>query len=212
MGRAGSLQRQLPSRTLSLPFKRSGSKLCLRFARQSLRTGVLKARAGQMPHGCPVNSYQVRNSAGLGRNGSLTEVSFHDKMTAPAEKRETGERTEKGFRNGIKYFSIAGLGEQHVAEDQIRWREIPGGTAVQFYILNGKIVEGESNTGRITEVSVDGKYGKMETESGLIPLQELMISLGGEEAYAKVLKREGKYYRIGFTLNPESFSAKLEKR
>ena len=57
MGRAGSLQRQLPSRTLSLPFKRSGSKLCLRFARQSLRTGVLKARAGQMPHGCPVNSY-----------------------------------------------------------------------------------------------------------------------------------------------------------
>ena len=118
----------------------------------------------------------------------------------------------KGFRNGIKYFSIAGLGEQHVAEDQIRWREIPGGTAVQFYILNGKIVEGASNTGRITEVSVDGKYGKMETESGLLPLQELMISLGGEEAYAKVLKREGKYYRIGFTLNPESFSAKLEKR
>ena len=58
MGRAGSLQRQLPSRTLSLPFKRSGSKLCLRFARQSLRTGVLKARAGQMPHGCPVNSYK----------------------------------------------------------------------------------------------------------------------------------------------------------
>jgi len=58
MGRAGSLQRQLPSRTLSLPFKRSGSKLCLRFARQSLRTGVLKARAGQMPHGCPVNSYE----------------------------------------------------------------------------------------------------------------------------------------------------------
>jgi len=52
----------------------------------------------------------------------------------------------------------------------------------------------------------------METESGLIPLQELMISLGGEEAYAKVLKREGKYYRIGFTMNPESFSAKLEKR
>ena len=58
MGRAGSLQRQLPSRTLSLPFKRSGSKLCLRCARQSLRTGVLKARAVQTPHGCPVNSYK----------------------------------------------------------------------------------------------------------------------------------------------------------
>jgi len=71
----------------------------------------------------------------------------------------------KGFRNGIKYYSIAGLGAQHVAEDRIRWREIPGGTAVQFYILNGKIVEGESNTGRITEVSVDGKYGKWKRKA-----------------------------------------------
>ena len=96
MGRAGSLQRQLPSRTLSLPFKRSGSKLCLRFARQSLRTGVLKARAGQMPHGCPVNSYVQKEgrlpSAGIGADGSGLREPAPDDIMAPAETDGSGRQ------------------------------------------------------------------------------------------------------------------------
>ena len=67
------------------------------------------------------------------------------------------------------------------------------------YLLDGKTVRRKKYTGKIPNISADRKFGLLETETMLSPLQDLMIRTGDREVYAKVLEPEGTGYRIGFT-------------
>ena len=86
------------------------------------------------------------------------------------------------------------------------WRTLPGGKELLFYLLNGKTVDPESHAGTLTKVTEDEKFGMLTTESPLQPLQNLMLRIGGLEAYAKVTDCGADGFRIGFTMKPEGFS------
>lgn len=115
----------------------------------------------------------------------------------------------KGGREKIRFFSIAGIGPDCLlnnAAGSIRWRKLPAAIEVVYYTLDEKTVDPEPHTGFLTEVSADEKYGLLTTESILWPLQNLMIRIGGMEAYAKVADFGMRGCRIGFTMKPEAFS------
>ena len=80
------------------------------------------------------------------------------------------------------------------------WISFPEAEEITFNVLNGKSVDPTIHTGRLTKVSADEKYGLLETEETLKPLQDLMLELRGQNAYAKVTGCFENGYRIGFTM------------
>ena len=108
----------------------------------------------------------------------------------------------KGGRKEMKFHNITGIGNKHIqkaAEEAIEWKPLSAAIEIVFFLLDGKTVRRKKYTGRISNISADRKFGLLETETMLSPLQDLMIRTGDREVYAKVLESEGTGYRIGFT-------------
>ena len=109
----------------------------------------------------------------------------------------------KGGRSELKSYNISGIGKRTLLKDAAKmteWILFPEAEEINFYVLNGKAVDSALYTGRLTKVSPDEKYGFLETAETLKPLQDLMIEIRGQNAYAKVLNRYEDGYRIGFTM------------
>ena len=110
----------------------------------------------------------------------------------------------------MKFYSIAGVGADCALQNTagaIEWRTLPAAKEIEYsLVLDGKNVESASHRGILTQVSTDGKHGMMRSEDLLQPLQNLMLRLGSQEAYAKVTKCSKQGNRISFTSVPGSFS------
>jgi hypothetical protein len=63
----------------------------------------------------------------------------------------------------------------------------------------------------MTGISPDGRYGLLETGEELEPLWDLVFTDKGKDVYAKVMEREEKGYRIGFTFRTEEAGEGQEK-
>ena len=70
-------------------------------------------------------------------------------------------------------------------------------------------MEGTSFAGSLTRISRDEKYGMLASVSVLQPLQDLMIRLGEQDIYAKVLSRAGDEYLLRFSVKPDHLAALL---
>ena len=118
----------------------------------------------------------------------------------------------KGGKEELKYYSVAGIGNVcrlDRAAGEICWRKLREGREFVFYLLDGKIVDPEPHAGVMTEVSEDEKFGMLTTDSILRPPQDLMIRIGGLEAYAKVTHCGERGCSVGFTMKPEGFGELL---
>ena len=108
----------------------------------------------------------------------------------------------KGGREEMKFYNTTGIGSKHIqkaAEEAIEWETLPAAKEAVFFLLDGKTVGREKHEGRIDRISTDRKFGLLETETALKPLQDLMIRAEDREVYAKVMAPEENGYRIGFT-------------
>ena len=102
----------------------------------------------------------------------------------------------------MKFHNTTGIGNKHIqkaAEEAIEWKPLTAAIETVFFLLDGKTVGREKHAGKISRISTDGKFGLLETENVLKPLQDLMIRAGDREVYAKVMEPEENGYRIGFT-------------
>lgn len=117
----------------------------------------------------------------------------------------------KGSRKKLVFYSVGGIeGKSALSGDEkIRWRKLPKAKEVVFYLLKGKAVQPEPHAGRLTEVSEDGKYGLLVTGAILPSMENLMLRIGGVEAYAKVRHSGRRGCRIGFTMKPEGFDKEI---
>ena len=117
----------------------------------------------------------------------------------------------KGSRKKLVFYSVGGIeGKSALSGDEkIRWRKLPKAKEVVFYLLKGKAVQPEPHAGRLTEVSEDGKYGLLVTGAVLPSMENLMLRIGGVEAYAKVRHSGRRGCRIGFTMKPEGFDKEI---
>ena len=118
----------------------------------------------------------------------------------------------KGGRQEMKIFNIAGVGEEHVLADageKPRWKALSTAKEVLFYLLEGKRVNMTPHRGRLTGISEDEKFGRLETEVRLEAMKDLMLKLDGRDVYAKVVEEEENGCCLGFTEKPEDFSALL---
>ena len=79
-----------------------------------------------------------------------------------------------------------------------------------FYKLEGKAVIDEKNKGFIKALSLDGRYGLLETTTELLDKQNIMIDIGGD-LYAKVVGTVDGRYKICFTAKPDIFTEWLSK-
>ena len=166
----------------------------------------------KMKYGCmgeTVNLTGRLESFSLGGEICLSE---RTRNLIPADVKTLGENAfmPKGGREEIRYFTIAGVGEDCVlknAAGTIRWRRLPEAKETVFLLLEGKSVEPKEYAGCLTEVSEDERYGMLATDTVLNPLQNILLRFGGTEVYAKVTRKAERGIQIGFTMKPEEFSA-----
>ena len=107
-----------------------------------------------------------------------------------------------GGRGELKFYDITGIGQKLILKTDgknTEWKELPADCKVLFSLLDGKIVERTQHAGQLKKITTDEAFGILETETVLSPLSDLMIMIGGQSVYAKVLKKEGNGYRIAFT-------------
>lgn len=164
----------------------------------------------KMKYGCmgeTVNLTGRLESFSLGGEICLSE---RTRNLIPADVKTLGENAfmPKGGREEIRYFTIAGVGEDCVlknAAGTIRWRRLPEAKKALFFLLEGKSVEPKEYAGCLTEVSEDERYGMLATDTVLNPLQNILLRFGGTEVYAKVTRKAERGIRIGFTTKPEGF-------
>ena len=136
--------------------------------------------------------------------GGQVLISENTRKLIPMPLSIIGENSfmPKGGREEMKFYNITGIGSKHIqkaAEEAIEWESLPAVKESVFFLLDGKTVGREKHAGQISRISTDGKFGLLETETALKPLQDLMIRAGDREVYAKVMEPEEKGYRIGFT-------------
>ena len=165
----------------------------------------------KMKYGCMGETVNL-----AGRLESLTLggeicISEHTRKMIPHEVPARREDTfmPKGGREMMKYYSITGAGPDCVlksAGEAIRWRNLPAALETVVYILEGKQVGTEAHAGTLAAISEDERYGLLNTETALQPMQNLMLRTGGLEAYAKVTDRTQQGCVICFTMKPEGFS------
>ena len=125
-----------------------------------------------------------------------------------------GENTfmPKGGREEMTFYSIAGIGKKYrlnITENSEVWKFTPIEKEIQFFLLDGKNVVMTPCSGRIIWVTEDEKYGVMLSDTFMKPLQDLMIRIGDQDIYAKVLRKEKNAYRIGFTMKEGNLAKML---
>jgi len=164
----------------------------------------------KMKYGCMGETVNLTGRLETFSLGGEICVSEKTRNLIPAEVKILAENSfmPKGGRQEILYYTIAGVGEDCVlknAAGEIRWRKLTQAKETAYYLLDGKTVEPKEYTGRLTEVSEDGRYGILATDSMLNPLQNLLLRFGDLEVYAKVTNKAERGIRIGFTTKPEGF-------
>ncbi len=115
----------------------------------------------------------------------------------------------KGGKEEMKYYVVGGIDGGVTltgVSGKERWRTLPEGKELVFYLLDGKTVDPEPHAGTLTGVTEDDRFGVLTTGSSLQPLQNLMLRIGTQEAYAKVTECRTNGYLIGFTMKTEGFS------
>ena len=108
----------------------------------------------------------------------------------------------KGASTELKYFEIQGIGEEYLKDassKEIEWKEYSVEDVYKFYKLEGKSVEKIEYIGKLSHISADKKFGIFATDLSLPDMQNIMVKIKGECAYAKVIKKEEMGYRICFT-------------
>ena len=165
----------------------------------------------KMKYGCMGETVNLAGRMESFSIGGQIHISEDTRRMIQADLAIEGERSfiPKGARGEMKFYSISGIGNKHIwktAGSAIEWRTPPEPKEILYGLVEAKSVERTRHQGWLTRTSKDGKFAVIETETELIPLQDLMISIDGHEAYAKVLEQEGNGYRIGFTSKEEDFS------
>ena len=120
----------------------------------------------------------------------------------------------KGGREEMTFCSVTGIGKKQLRsgeEDTGKWKPYPGAPEIRYRLLDGKTVGSRIYSGRMTGISPDGRYGLLETGEELEPLWDLVFTDKGKDVYAKVMEREEKGYRIGFTFRTEEAGEGQEK-
>ena len=169
----------------------------------------------KMKYGCmgePVNLAGRLESLTMGGDIMISENTrklITEDLTIIAES----SFMPKGARNSMKYCVVGGIGEtvlqQDAAGSMVEWRKLPAARKTVFCLLDGKAVDPEEHEGLLTDVSADERFGILSAGFELQPMQNLMLRLGGENVYAKVLQPVENGYRIVFTSTPVHFSALL---
>ena len=158
----------------------------------------------RMKYGCmgeAVNLAGRMESLSIGGQINITEDT---RKAIPADLAVIGEDSffPKGGREEMKFYHVAGIGQNRIRNadgEETAWTELPEAAKVFFSLLDGKIVERVRYEGQLKKISADEAFGILETENVLTPLRDLMIRIGDQTVYAKVLEKEGNSYRIGFT-------------
>ncbi len=158
----------------------------------------------KMKYGCMGETVNLAGRMESFCIGGQIHISEETRKRIPEKLTIIGENTfmPKGGREEMKSYNVAGIGTHlrlRNTEDEIPWTDLPGDREIIFYLLDGKAVDMISRSGRLTRVSADEKYGILETDFSLKPLQDVMIRKEDQDLYAKVLRREDDGYRIGFT-------------
>ena len=158
----------------------------------------------RMKYGCmgeAVNLAGRMESLSIGGQINITE---NTKKAIPADLAISGEHSffPKGGRREMKFYHITGIGQNRIRKaggEKVAWKELPATAKVFFSLLDGKIVQRARYEGQLKKISADETYAILETETVLNLLRDLMIRIGGQTVYAKVLDKEESGYRIGFT-------------
>ena len=164
----------------------------------------------KMKYGCMGETVNLTGRLETFSLGGEICVSEKTRNLIPEEVKILAENSfmPKGGREEIRYYTIAGVGAECVlknAAGEIRWRKLAEAKEAVYYLLNGKTVEPKEYTGRLTEVSEDGRFGILVTDTMLNPLQNLLFRFGDLEVYAKVTNTAERGIRIGFTTKPIGF-------
>lgn len=158
----------------------------------------------RMKYGCmgeAVNLAGRMESLSIGGQINITE---NTRKLIAEDLTIAGENSffPKGGRGELKFYDITGIGQKLILKTDgknTEWKELPADCKVLFSLLDGKIVERTQHAGQLKKITTDEAFGILETETVLSPLSDLMIMIGGQSVYAKVLKKEGNGYRIAFT-------------
>lgn len=163
----------------------------------------------RMKYGCMGETVNLAGRMESFCIGGQIHISEETRKRVPEELIIAGEDTfmPKGGREAMKYYNISGIGKSRTletTEDSIQWKAPAKIPEIEFYLLDGKVVEMESCAGQLAKISEDEKYGLLTTEIPLKPKQDIMIRKESRDLYAKVICPEDNGYRIGFTMKEGS--------
>ncbi len=159
----------------------------------------------KMKYGCMGETVNLAGRMESFCIGGQIHISEETRRRIREELTIIGENTfmPKGGKEVMKFYNISGIGNHCIVKtpgDGIQWRIPAKPIETEFYLLDGKIVEMEACSGKLTRISEDEKFGILSTDISLKPLQDIMIRTGEQDLYAKTVCREEDGYRIGFTI------------
>ena len=164
----------------------------------------------KMKYGCMGETVNLAGRLETFSLGGEICISEQTRNLIPADVKAITENAfmPKGGREEIRYCTIAGVGDCVLknAAGEIRWRRLREAKDTVYYLLDGKTVGPKPYSGKLSEVSENGRYGILVTDSMLDPLQNLMLRFGDMEVYAKVTRKAERGIQIGFTAKPEVFA------
>ena len=168
----------------------------------------------RMKYGCMGEPVNLAGRLEQFSTGSQILISAEtaSRIDAPLDIVATNDFMPKGARQKMEFCNITGIGDLRLLRsmpEPEEWILLPNNKELSFFILDGKNVEGTSFAGSLTRISRDEKYGMLASVSVLQPLQDLMIRLGEQDIYAKVLSRAGDEYLLRFSVKPDHLAALL---
>lgn len=111
----------------------------------------------------------------------------------------------KGAREPFAFHEVSGIGDLHLNRPETSaWQDLAGEPAITFYALDGKTVTDRQLSGRLVRITGDERYALLATDENLTSLLNLMLRVGEEDVYAKVVSGEDGLYLICFTSKPEN--------
>ena len=105
----------------------------------------------------------------------------------------------KGMTHEVRVSEVTGIGSLRLREGALHpqhWIRLKVERDILLFHLNGKTVDPVPREGRLVMLSRDERYGVLETGAELKPLQNLMLRIGEQDIYAKVLDRMKEGYRL----------------
>ena len=159
----------------------------------------------KMKYGCIGETVNLAGRMETFSIGGQIHISESTRDMISEELTIIGEKAfmPKGGKTEMKIYNVTAIGNMHLlmtSEESTAWEKLDPPAEFTLYILDGKTVDVRPHKGSMTAISVDRRYARIQTPVQLRDLQDLMITFGGEDMYAKVTECTGTDYRIGFTL------------